>query len=211
MRKRFYLVMSIVFWLVMVVGFSDNWLFDVRQESNSEPKFLIHAFLAFSWFSLLVVQASLMQARRVAAHMTVGVAGIVAYAGFFAATSYIYVSRALTEGALSRLAVLNVAMFAFATVLIVKAFLVRHKDSRLHKTNIIIGTFMLMEPGISRTLGLFGEGQEPLWLLAYLVELLSILVYRVTDSSGLPADLSLIDSIDKLDAGDDVGKLSKAA
>ncbi len=43
------------------------------------------------------------------------------------------------------------------------------------------------------------------------LELLSILVYGVTDSSDLPADLSLIDSIDKPNAGDDVGKLSKAA
>jgi hypothetical protein len=170
MRRHFYLVMSMVLWLVMVVGFSDNWLFDVGQESNSDPTFLIHAFFAFSWFSLVVIQASLIRMRRLAVHMTLGLAGIAAYSGFFLVTSYIYISRALTEGAMTRLGVLNVALFAFATVLIVNAFLVRHRDSQLHKTNIIIGTFLVMEPGISRALGhLFSELQDALWLLAYLV------------------------------------------
>jgi hypothetical protein len=42
-------------------------------------------------------------------------------------------------------------------------------------------------------------------------ELLSSLVYGSNDSSGFPADLSLIDSVDELHTGDNVGKLTKAA
>lgn len=34
---------------------------------------------------------------------------------------------------------------------------------------------------------------------------------RVMMSGGLPADLSLIDTVDEVDTGDDVGKLSEAA
>ena len=170
MRQHFYLVMSTLFWLVMVVGFSDNWLFDVGQESNSDPVFLTHAFFAFAWFSLLVVQSSLIRTRRIAVHKSLGIAGIAAYAGFFIVTSYIYISGAITEGAMSRLGVLNLAFFAFATVLIVHAFLVRHRNSRLHKSNLLVGTFLLMEPGISRALGhLAGDESQLYWLLAYIV------------------------------------------
>jgi len=170
MKRNFYFVMSFVFWLLMVIGFSDNWLFDVGQESNSDPKFLIHAFFASSWFTLLVVQTGLVRRKRMTIHMALGVAGMVVYAGFFVATSYIYLTRLIHEGTPGSLATLNIALFMFATFLIVSAFLIRNRDSERHKTNIIIGTFMLMEPGISRSIGhLFGKGSEPVWLLAYLI------------------------------------------
>ncbi len=170
MNKHFYFIMSLVFWLLMVIGFSDNWLFDVGQESNSDPKYLIHAFFAFSWFTLLVVQAGLIRRKRVKIHMTLGIAGMIVYAGFFVATSNVYLTRLINEGVPEPLAMLNITLFVFATFLIVKGFLIRNEDPEGHKTNIIIGTFMLMEPGISRSIGhLFGKGSEPVWLLAYLI------------------------------------------
>ena len=170
MKKHFYFIMSFIFWLLMVIGFSDNWLFDVGQESNSDPKFLIHAFFAFSWFTLLVVQTGLVRRKRVNIHMTLGIAGMVVYVGLFVATSYIYLTRLINEGIPGSLAMLNIALFMFATFLIVSGFLIRNQDPERHKTNIIIGTFMLMEPGISRSIGhLFGKGSEPVWLLAYLI------------------------------------------
>ena len=113
--------MSLVFWLLMVIGFSDNWLFDVGQESNSDPKYMIHAFFASGWFTLLVVQAGLIRQERIKIHMTLGIAGMIAYAGFSAATSYIYLTRLLSEGSPEPLAMLNMAMFVFATFLISKA------------------------------------------------------------------------------------------
>ena len=113
----------------MAIGFSDNWLFDVQQESNSDPRFLIHAFFAFCWYSLLVAQASLIASNRVSTHMSLGIAGMVAYAGFFLATSYIYVDLTLTGGPPGPLRILNIASFIFATVLITQAFVVRRKNS----------------------------------------------------------------------------------
>lgn len=43
-----------------------------------------------------------------------------------------------------------------------------------------------------------------------IVELLSNLVYGAIESGGFPADISLIDSIDTLHAGDDIGELAKS-
>ena len=62
MRRNYPLVLSSLFWLTMVVGFSDNWLYDLDQPSNSAPHFLIHAGFAFLWFSALVVQCALVRA-----------------------------------------------------------------------------------------------------------------------------------------------------
>jgi hypothetical protein len=168
-KTRFYFVTSLVFWVLMVIGFSDNWLFDVGQESNSDPKFLIHAFFAFAWFSLLVVQTGLIQANRKMAHMTTGIAAITAYAGFFLATSYIYIGRAISEGVPEPLALLNLSLLLFGSILIVRGFSLRKKDAARHKMNIVFGTFMLMEPGISRSIGHLFETGAPMWLLTYLV------------------------------------------
>jgi hypothetical protein len=65
------------------------------------------------------------------------------------------------------------------------------------------------------------ENQTPIYALADSVlgvgvvleqnELMSILVYGLHDSGGLPADLSLVHSVDKSHAGDDIGELAKAA
>lgn len=43
------------------------------------------------------------------------------------------------------------------------------------------------------------------------LELMSNLVYGLHDSGGLPADLSLVHSVDKPHAGDDIGELAEAA
>ena len=168
--KLFYLVMSLTFWLIMMVGFSDNWLTDVSQPSNSEPKFLIHAAFAFGWFTLLPVQSALIRRGSARLHMSLGISGMAIYAGFFGSTSFIYVTRTMAEGFPGPLALLNMVLFVYATVLIVRGFLVRHRDSATHKANILIGTLFLMEPALSRTIGhLFGKGSEGIWLLSFLI------------------------------------------
>lgn len=43
------------------------------------------------------------------------------------------------------------------------------------------------------------------------VELMSNLVYGLHDSGGFPADLSLVHSVNEFHAGDDIGKVAKAA
>ncbi len=170
MRRHFYHWMSLLFWLLMVVGFSDNWWFARDQPSNSDTKYLIHAFFGSCWFTLLLVQTTLIRGGRQAAHMKVGLAGLAAFASFFLSTGYIYYWRLTYEGSPSPLSLLNMALFGFATVLIVRGLSQRKSAPEEHKKNVLIGSFLLMEPGISRSIGhLFGEGSEGLWLLAYLM------------------------------------------
>lgn len=76
MKVSFYLLFAISLWLLMAIGFSDNWLFDRAQESNSQPKFLIHAFFAFWWFTLLVIQSGLIRAGNIKLHMRLGIIAI---------------------------------------------------------------------------------------------------------------------------------------
>jgi len=76
MRKNFYFIMSLVYWLLMMTGFSDNWLYDTSQESNFILKFQVHAFFAFSWFSILIAQTGLIRKNNFKTHKKLGIAGI---------------------------------------------------------------------------------------------------------------------------------------
>jgi hypothetical protein len=78
-RKNFFLIFSLIFWLLMAIGFSDNWLFDAGQKSNSEPKFLIHAFFAVCWFTLLVIPSGLIKKSNYTLHFKLGLFGIIIY------------------------------------------------------------------------------------------------------------------------------------
>ncbi|ANM31046.1 hypothetical protein ABI59_17890 [Acidobacteria bacterium Mor1] len=170
MRKHFHFIISLTFWGLMVFGFSDNWLTDVGQESNSEPGILIHAFFAFTWFSLLLAQASLVRRGRPGLHMTLGLSGLVVYPAFLVTTIYLYVTRYIETGSIAPLTLLNMACLAYGTLLIARGFAVRKRNPQEHRSDILFGTFMLMEPAISRSLGhLIGKGVEPFWLLTYLL------------------------------------------
>ena len=79
-NDRFFFLFALSLWLLMAIGFSDNWLFDTSQESNSQPKFLIHAFFSFCWFSLLLVQTGLVRAGNTRLHMRLGLIGVAVYA-----------------------------------------------------------------------------------------------------------------------------------
>jgi len=169
MRKNFYFIMSITFWLFMAIGFSDNWLFDTGQPSNSNPKFLIHAFFAFSWFTLLVVQTGLIRKSNTKTHMKIGLAGMVVFAGFLLSTFPMYGQEYLDQGYLDPLSTMIFLQLVFATILIIIGFAKRKTNSLIHKTHIIFGSFMMIQPALDRAVGhLFGEVGIH-WLIIYLI------------------------------------------
>lgn len=153
----------------MAIGFSDNWLFDINQPSNSNPKFLIHAFFAFSWFTLLVVQTGLILKNNTKTHMKIGIAEMIVFAGFLLSTLPMYTQEYFDQGYLDPLSTMIFLQLVYATILIIIGFAKRKTNPLIHKTHIIFGSFMLIQPALDRAVGhLFGEvGIQ--WLIIYLV------------------------------------------
>ena len=138
----------------MVIGFSDNWLFDISQESNSEPKFLIHAFFAFCWFSLLVIQSGLIRKKEYKLHFKLGLIGMAIYYLMTITIWNIYY-EIFTETYNWLKLVRPLEIFSIALVTI--AFNKRKKNSQMHKEFLAFGTFCLIGPGLDRTVfHLFG-------------------------------------------------------
>lgn len=170
MRKNFYFVMSIIYWLFMMIGFADNWLYNTSQATNFIPKFIVHAFFAFSWFSLLVVQTGLIQKNDLKAHKRIGIIGMIAFAGMTLSIGYIYLTRYLEIGYMAPLSKMVFSQYVFAVVLMCIGFANRKSNALAHKTNITFGSFFLIQPAIDRMVGhLFDEQFIFVWLLIYFI------------------------------------------
>ncbi|MFZ1305304.1 MAG: hypothetical protein WAR80_05640 [Ferruginibacter sp.] len=91
MKKYFFLVAGIFILIFSVIGFSDNLFTDVGQKSNSDPKFIIHGLFCFAWIVILVIQTNFIRKGNIRAHMKLGIAGMIAAAGVFLTTVYIFV------------------------------------------------------------------------------------------------------------------------
>ncbi|GEM_PF-3291754 len=153
----------------MAIGFSDNWLFDVGQESNSEPKFLIHAFFAFSWFTLLIIQTRLIKKSNYKLHFKIGLIGIIIYYLLTLTIWNIYYDNYALKNDLIQLIK---PLEAFSVLLVTLAFLNRKKNSQKHKEYITFGTFCLIGPALDRTVfHLFGPAYMmwPMFILYWML------------------------------------------
>ncbi len=170
--------MSIVYWLFMMIGFSDNWLYDTHQESNYIPKFIVHGLFAFSWFSLLVLQTGLVRKNNLKAHRQMGIIGMIIFYGMIVSTGYLYVTRFIELGYMSSLTQMVFSQYLFAILLITIGFAKRKADAQTHKTNIIFGCLMLMFPAIDRAVGHIFDNLYPVVLLfTYFVLFTSFIWY----------------------------------
>ncbi len=153
-RKNFFLIMSIIFWLLMAIGFSDNWLFDIEQKSNSQPKFLIHAFFASCWFTLLVLQSMWIRKKDFKLHFKVGLLGIAIYYLMTLTIWYLYYEVFVIKNDWLKLLK---PLETFSIILVTFGFINRRQNSQRHKEYIMFGTFCLIGPGLDRTVfHLFG-------------------------------------------------------
>jgi len=147
----------------MVIGFSDNWLTDVHQPSNFEAKFLIHAFFAFGWFTMLVLQNGLIRKRNFQAHMRAGKAGFLIYIGFLLSTLPLYLQE------FQPLSLMVFSQLIFGSILIGLSYRNRKTDISAHKFNIVFGSFLLLQPAWDRAAGhLFGR-VELEWFVLYIL------------------------------------------
>lgn len=161
----------------MIIGFSDNWLFDVGQESNSQPKFMIHAFFAFSWFTILVLQPRLIRKHNYKLHMKIGLLGVAIYCLMTITIWNLYYEAFAVKGEWIKLAK---PLEILSVLLVTLGFFNRKKDTNKHKEYIMFGSFCLVGPALDRSVfHLFGP-ENIMWpmLGAYLILFSSFIWFK---------------------------------
>lgn len=152
MKKHYFFVTSIILLLLSVLAFSDNLFFDVKQKSNSDPKFIIHGLFCFAWFTFLVIQSGYVKNLRYKAHISLGIAGMLVAAGVVISSACIFVVIYKGWDAMAFYVKANrFFMFSYAA-LIWLAYKYR-KKAVLHKRFIFVATLYMLGPILDRVAG----------------------------------------------------------
>lgn len=207
-RDPFFLCMSIVLLLTVLIGFLPTLYLRTLRGLPPLPGHLhVHGAILTGWFVWLVVQASLIEANRVAHHRRLGVLGAVlglavVFAGPLATLNLVPRIRAAgldldmdisalgISGLGSDMSIArflsgtviwpNIASVATFAVLVLAALLLRGRPDT-HKRLMLLASISIVGPAlarISRWPGLGGE-QGPFIPLALVVLLLAVVLHDV--------------------------------
>jgi hypothetical protein len=143
--------MAICFWILMMVGFSDNWLWDTGQKTNFIPKYIIHAITAFSWFTLLLIQNLLIKKNNVKLHMTLGGTSMFFFFAMILSLAYLDLELFREFGRLDPMSLNTSLQAVIATIIVIIGYLNRTEKSSEHKFQMTFGSFCLIQPAMNRT------------------------------------------------------------
>ncbi len=155
MRKNYFFIASILLLLLSVIAFSDNLFFDTGQQSNSDPKFIIHGLFMFAWFIILVIQTGYIRNGNHKAHMRLGLAGMITAIGVFLSTVYVFVMVFKGWDAMAYFVKANRFFMLSFAVLLILAYRNR-KTAAKHKRFVYLASLLILEPILSRVSGNLG-------------------------------------------------------
>lgn len=178
MRKYYFQTVSILLLILSIIAFSDNLITDVGQESNGDPKFIIHGLLMFAWFIIFVFQTNFIRKGDYKAHMKWGIAGFVS-AGLVV-ISTVYMLSEVYPGGWNSLKYFEKAIHLFIpsfAVLVLLGYLNRQNGNR-HKRFVYMGTLLILEPILDRVAANLHIGNSELFvILVWNGLFLSLFVY----------------------------------
>jgi len=175
--RNYFFVFSIIILLLGLIAFSDNFLFDIDQESNSDPGFIVHGILMYAWYTIVLVQTNHIRKLSIKSHMRLGMIGFIIALLIICSIGYLFMVGQPYEE-LPFFGKANRFFYAAFIGLLLLAYLKRDKPE-LHKHAIVVAILLLMEPLLSRV-GM-NTGTDPaiiapiIWLILWL----SLFVYDI--------------------------------
>lgn len=159
MPKNYFSWASIFLLVLSLIAFSDNLFYDIGQESNSDPKFIIHGLFFLAWFVMLVIQSNFIRKGDIRAHRKWGMWGMGIALGVILSTFYVF--YAVYEGwsAMEGFVKANRIFTMTFTVFVLLAY-VKRKTPTAHKRYLFVGTLYILEPVIGRVAGKLGGGSD---------------------------------------------------
>jgi hypothetical protein len=198
-RDRFFLAMSVLLILILLVGFSRTLYFRLFFEVPAIPFYLhVHGATVSAWFVWLVVQASLANVNRIDIHRRIGMLGVVIGAAVVPAglMATLQVVPRLPELGLpfeeaawfvTWIVFTNFHMLLGFVAFLATALTLRRRTD-IHKRLMLLATICLIPPALARiaqNLGWFLD-QEVIFVTAtWLLLLVPILIYDLATTKRL--------------------------
>src|SRR5207253_8966955 len=156
-ERVFYTGMAVAILITVFAGFSRTFYLrpHFQQIQTLIPLLIVHGIVVSSWIVLLIVQTSLVAAKRTRTHMRLGIAGGVLAASMIVIGTVIAIIRAKTAvspipgvNPLSFLTIPLGDMLVFA-ILISSAFYFRRKPD-IHKRLMLLATIGILPAAVAR-------------------------------------------------------------
>ncbi|HRH41987.1 MAG TPA: hypothetical protein PKY82_10110 [Pyrinomonadaceae bacterium] len=178
MKKYYLLTISILILILSLTGFSDNLITDIGQESNKDPKFIIHGLFCFAWMFILVIQTNFIRKENYKTHQQLGIIGFIVAIVVVVSSWYIFVVTFKGWNELIFFAKANRFFMTSYAVLVFIGYLKR-KEVEKHKRLIYLATLYMLEPILSRASGNMGSDISPFLFIPVVWNafFLSIFVY----------------------------------
>jgi hypothetical protein len=173
-----FLPMALLFLATAVAGFAPSGM-SIAAGTRQVPLVVhLHGAAMLTWLLLLVVQAALVNSRRVALHRTLGTASYVVAAAVFGMmvavtwTRYGDLTQAGYGPLASNILLLQLRSIELFPVFYLWAIATRRTDSATHKRAMLVATLVLLDAAIARMTWLPGTNSADtydgvhLWLLA---------------------------------------------
>ncbi|WP_026965957.1 hypothetical protein [Algoriphagus terrigena] len=159
MPKNYFSWASIFLLVLSLVAFSDNLFYDIGQESNSDPKFIIHGLFFLAWFVILVIQSNFIRKGDLLAHRKWGMWGMGIALGVILSTFYVfyevYEGWSEMEGFVKANRILTLTF----AIYILLAY-VNRKTPAAHKRYLFVGTLYILGPVIDRVADKLGGSSD---------------------------------------------------
>lgn len=111
-------------------------------------------------------------------HQRLGIAGMIFFVGMALSTGCLYLSFFLEKGYLRPISKMVSSQLAFAVVLVALGYRQRRKNLVQHKTNMLMASLWLIQPGMDRWVDhIFPSIFLELWLAVYLLLFTAIIWY----------------------------------
>ena len=190
-RDRFFLAMSGLLLLILLVGFSRTLYLRLFFEVPPIPSYLhVHGAAVTTWFVWLIVQASLVNVNRIDVHRRIGMLGAVIGAAVIPAglmATLQFVPRLAEIGLpfeqapwfITWIVWANFHMLLGFVAFLATALMLRRKTD-IHKRLMLLATISLMPPPLARiaqNLGWMLEQETTFVTVTWLLLLVPILIY----------------------------------
>jgi hypothetical protein len=161
-ERRFYLVVSVALLLAVFLGFARTFFlrawFPEWAAAHAAPErvFDLHGTLFALWYLLLVAQASLITARRVAWHRRLGSAGVgLAILMVVAGVVASFVAARRPSGFMNvPVPPLQFLIVPLASIALFAAFvalaIARRRDPQAHKRHLLLASIVMLEAAVAR-------------------------------------------------------------
>jgi hypothetical protein len=166
-RSRFFLQMGFMFLAIALVGFSTTFFIPLARGTFRAPAIIhIHAVLLFGWLFFFILQASLIQKRKVLTHRQLGVVGAALCISIVISGVLVGLHatrRDLAAGGgdpvLGQFVNILIEMLLFGAL--VAAAIVLRRDRESHKRLLVLATISALAPAWLRLRHLFPEVPNP--------------------------------------------------